>query len=80
MPSWCPETREDDRIQVSEGLLQVHEVQRDYFLSLGERRGVHLSAVDSDYDERYVTNMSDADLKGRKMVNERQNKREFNHL
>ena len=32
--------------QVSERLLQVHEVQRDYFLSLGERRGVHLSAVD----------------------------------
>jgi hypothetical protein len=55
VPSWCPETREDDRIQVSEGLLQVHEVQRHYLLSLEERRGVHLSAVDSDYDERYVT-------------------------
>jgi hypothetical protein len=41
--------------QVSERLLQVHEVQRDYLLSLGERLGVHLSAVDSDYDERNVT-------------------------
>ena len=54
--TWCPETRQDDRLHVSERLvLNLPEVQRHYLLSLEERRGVHLSALDSDYDERNVT-------------------------
>jgi hypothetical protein len=55
VPTWCPETRQNDRLHVSEWLLNLHEVQRHYLLSLEERLGVHLSAVDSDYDERNVT-------------------------
>ena len=53
----CPETLRDDLLHVSERLLNLHEVQRHYLLSLEERDGVHLSAVDSDYDERNVTTM-----------------------
>jgi hypothetical protein len=52
-----PETRRDDRLHVSERLLNLDEVQRHYLLSLEERLGVHLSALDSDYDERNVTTM-----------------------
>jgi hypothetical protein len=55
VPTWCPETRQDDRLHVSERLLNLHEVQCHYLLSLEERLGIHLSAVDSDYDERNVT-------------------------
>ena len=57
VPTWCPETRQYqcDRRHVSERLLSLPEVQRHYLLSLEERRGVHLSALDSDYDERNVT-------------------------
>lgn len=55
VPTWCPEPRQDDRRHVSERLLNLPEVQRHYLLSLEERRGVHLSALDSDYDERNVT-------------------------
>ena len=54
VPSWCPETSQDDGLQVSERLLNLHEVQRHYLLSLEERLGVHLSGLDSDYDERNV--------------------------
>jgi hypothetical protein len=38
-----------------------------------ERLGVHLSAGDSDYDERNVTTIFDADLKDENMVNIREN-------
>jgi hypothetical protein len=40
VPSWCPEARQDDRLHVSERLLNLHEIQRHYLLSLEERLGV----------------------------------------
>ena len=46
---------EDDPIHVSGRLVDLDGVQRHYLLSLEERRGVHLSAIGSDYDERNVT-------------------------
>jgi len=55
VPTWCLEKRKDDRLHISERLLNLHEVQPHYLLSLEERLGVGLSAVDSDYDERNVT-------------------------
>jgi len=58
VPTWCPENRKDDRLHVSERLLNLHEVQPHYLLSLEERLGVHRSALDSDYDERNATTKS----------------------
>jgi hypothetical protein len=39
-PTWCPETRQDDRLHVSKRLLNLHEVQRHYLLLLEARVGV----------------------------------------
>jgi hypothetical protein len=55
VPTWCPENRKDDRLHVSERLLNLHEVQPHLLLSLEERLGIHRSALDSDYDERNAT-------------------------
>jgi hypothetical protein len=53
MTTWCPETRQVVGIHVSqERLLDLHEILAHYLLSLEERLGVHLSAIDSDHDQR----------------------------
>jgi putative ABC transport system substrate-binding protein len=44
VPTWCPENRKDDRLHISERLLNLDEVQPHYLPSLEERLGIHEAA------------------------------------